>query len=513
MTQQQEKRTLANRLINGMKNIHSPEAEAAILGSITFEPSILPDVIKKLPSIEAFFLPENQIIYKSLMELQSQDKPIDAIAIRTHLTERDELEKAGNVDYIIKILEAVPSAANWAHYADIVRDKWKRRKVIAAGEKILKECESTGSAGESIHKIQQLAAGLEGAIEPNYSRPILKSLADVQAKPISFLWYNKIPMGMLTLLEGDGGLGKSFLSLYIAAKISTGGEWPDINELPDNKAPMGSVIILSAEDDLEHIIRPRLDTLKADVSKIISLEGVKVRNSEGKEGNEYFNLRDDMKALEQAISSCNDCKLVIIDPLSAYLGAKTDSHKDSDVRCVLSPLIELAERKQVAILGIMHLNKNSNNKAIYRGMGSVAFNAAARTAWMVSKDPDNPESKRRLFTPMKHNVLVEPTGLAFEIVDGKVVFEDEPLIMSADEALQSSTVESPLLDKAVNWLIEQLPTGRTVASTEISRLAAIEGITESTLRRAKRKIGVNSFPCEVQGKKTWFIKRGTQQSE
>jgi hypothetical protein len=312
-------------------------------------------------------------------------------------------------------------------------------------------------------------------------------------------------MGMLTLFLGDAGLGKSFLSLYIAAIVSTGGDWPDGDDLSKSQCPIGSVVILSAEDDLEHIIRPRLDTLKADCSKIISLEAVSVCNVDGNKFQKYFSLKDDLLALEQAIKSCTDCRLVIIDPLSAYLGDKTDSYRDSDVRSILAPLVQLAEQHQVAVIGVMHLNKNNDKKAIHRGLGSVAFTATARTVWLVSEDPENPASKRRLFTPLKHNVLVDPTGLALEIIDGKVVFEKEPLDMTADEALQGSTVDAPLLEKAKNWLIGQLPKGKSVATLALTEAAKQAGITPSTLRRAKEELNVHSFPIKIQDKNVWFV--------
>ncbi|MCX5632063.1 MAG: AAA family ATPase [Phycisphaerae bacterium] len=162
---------------------------------------------------------------------------MDAVMLRTYLTERNTLDKAGGVDYLVKILNAVPSAANAAHYAETVREKLKRRRLIAMGERIQNEIDSTGSTGESVFKIQQLVSGLDGAIEPvSGSQPVIKSLADVKALPINYLWFNKIPMGMLTLIQGGTGLGKSFLTLYLASKVSTGESWPDGDGLPDNKA-------------------------------------------------------------------------------------------------------------------------------------------------------------------------------------------------------------------------------------------------------------------------------------
>ena len=335
-------------------------------------------------------------------------------------------------------------------------------------------------------------------------RPIVVSLADVEPLQINWLWLNRIPLGMFTLILGDPGLGKSFLTLYMASKVSTGGMWLD-SEVPDNSAPIGSVVILTAEDDLSHVVRPRLDALGADTTKIVALEGVRIKDENDREHTEYFNLQKDLPALQQAIRNQKDTKLVIIDPLSAYLGGRIDSHKDADVRGVLRPLVELAEQCVVAVVGVTHLNKNATGKAVYRAMGSLAFLAAARTCWLVTADPNDSDSNRRLLTPAKHNVLIEPTGLAFEIVDGKVIFENEPVTMTADEALAtSSTIKAQALDQAKQWLSEQFTPGKSITATEIYKQAEEQGISKRTLERAKRELHIVSYQESVLGKKVWF---------
>lgn len=330
--------------------------------------------------------------------------------------------------------------------------------------------------------------------------PVLVRLGDVEPKPIHWLWFNRIPFGMLTLLVGDGGLGKSFLSLYMASRISTGAPWPDSSGLPDDTAPMGSTILLTAEDDLSYVVRPRLDAMSANANKIIAFEAVKNQS-----GQNFFNMQQDLPALKNAIQSLPDTRLVIIDPLSSYLGGKIDSHRDSDVRGVLMPLVQLAEETHIAILGIMHLNKAVGLKAVYRAIGSVAFAACARTVWLVTADPQEPNNGRRLFLPAKHNVLINPTGLAFSIDDGRVLFENGFVTTTADDALSGPKIDSPKLKKAKKWLENQLSSG-AIASTELSTLAKENGITESTLRRAKDSLDVISYPFAIEDKQIWFVK-------
>ena len=162
----------------------------------------------------------------------------------------------------------------------------------------------------------------------------------------------------------------------------------------------GSVILLTAEDDAADTVRLRLDAMGADVSRIHLLEAVQipVEDKDGKTTihKRTFCLQLDVAALMHAPPLIPDCRLISIDPLSAYLG-KTDAHKNADVRGVLTPLIELAQERRIAVLGIDHLNKRGTGPAIYRSMGSLAFVAAARAVWAVVRDKTDPT--RRLSCP------------------------------------------------------------------------------------------------------------------
>ncbi len=488
------------------KELFSIAGEAAVLGSMIIDHDCI-GLVLDIVSDKDFCLLENQKIFNALVSVYKKNNAVDSVMLRDELTNCKQLESVGGVEYIAKVMESVPSSANAVHYAGIVKEKSKLRKLVKTTEKINKIIETPdGSVGEKVRQIQQIAAGLEGAIEPSDgSEPIIIELSDVKPEPIKYLWFNKIPLGMITILVGDMGLGKTFMALDMAARVSTGGLWPDRDGTPDNHAPKGSTVILTAEDSISQTIRPRLDGLDADISKVRIIKGVKRKNTNGQyEG--YFNLQDDLPALQKAVQKRDDCKLVILDPLSAYLG-KIDSHKDADVRGVLLPLVDLAEKNNVAVIGIMHLNKNTTSKAVYRAMGSIAFLAAARTAWLISTDPEAPpKCKRRLFTPTKHNILIDPTGLAFEIVSGKVVFEDEPITITSDEALQTSTVVAVEKEKAIEWLQEILPIGTSLASTEVAKLAEEQGISEGTLRRAKPEAGVKSFPIRERGQNQWFLR-------
>ncbi|MGD0092903.1 MAG: AAA family ATPase [Planctomycetota bacterium] len=206
-------------------------------------------------------------------------------------------------------------------------------------------------------------------------RPVLRNLADVTPQEVRWLWPNRIPLGKLTIISGDPGLGKSYVSLDITARLSTGRGFPD---RPDH-CQVGNIIILNAEDEAEDTIRPRLDIMKADVRCISVMEAVRIGNKE-----KHFDLATDLAALEEAIHQTPGVLLVIVDPISAYLG-KTDSHKNAEVRSILSPFCKLIARMGVAVIGISHNNKTRETKAVYRTNGSIAFNATARAVWSIHR--------------------------------------------------------------------------------------------------------------------------------
>ena len=310
-------------------------------------------------------------------------------------------------------------------------------------------------------------------------------LADVQPEELQWLWPSRIPLGKLTIIAGDPGLGKSFVCLDIAARISSGRRWPDNAAI----SSPGGVVLLSAEDDIADTIRPRLDAAQADVGHITAIEGVRLV---GDKGISHFSLARDLPALEQCLTRSQNSKLVIIDPLTAYLG-RMDSHKNAEVRGLLAPLAQLAARHRVAVLAVTHLNKAMGSKALYRAMGSLAFTAAARAVWLVIADRNSPS--RRLMLPAKMNLAPGASGLAYTIIDGVVAWESEPIRMSADEALAAELTDASdpsERDEASEWLQEVLADG-PVPAANIWEQAKKNRIADRTLKRAKREIGVKAY--------------------
>jgi putative DNA primase/helicase len=316
--------------------------------------------------------------------------------------------------------------------------------------------------------------------------PVLVSLADIEPQDIEWLWERRLALGKLAGVQGDPGLGKSFLTLDMTARVSTGTPWPD-----GTPCPLGSVLLIGAEDDLADTIRPRLDAAGADPRKIVALEAVARIGEDGKPVPRGFTLAD-MPALTSTLRRMPDCKLVVIDPISAYL-ADTDSHNNAEIRGLLAPLAKLAAAHRVAVVMVTHQSKSGGSRAMYRSMGSLAFVAAARSAWLVVKDKDNP--RRRLFLPVKNNIGNDRTGLAFTVADhmghGVVEWERGEVTTTADEALAAEAgadegTRGPAPDArlaAERWLRELLKAGPVAVKTVQAEVKAA-GMSWATVRRA-----------------------------
>ena len=330
-------------------------------------------------------------------------------------------------------------------------------------------------------------------------RPYLVSVAasTIQPQKVDWLWPSRIAMGKLSIIAGPPGKGKSQLTLDMAARISRGDAWP----VDGRKAPLGTSLILSAEDDPHDTIVPRLIAAGADLNKVELLETVIEQGVE-----KTMNIERDMALLEEKLESIPDAKAVFIDPITAYLG-HIDSHKNSDVRGALAPLSAVAQRCHVAIIAVSHLNKNERGSANDRVSGSIAFTAAARATYFVTEDKDDPSL--RLFLSGKNNLAPDQDGLAFRITTieevPKIDWESNSVSVSADEAL--APIDEHVRGKrqiAKEFLKESLQDG-PVARSKITEAAANEDISAATLRRAKNELGVTAIKSGFEGGWEWVL--------
>jgi hypothetical protein len=319
--------------------------------------------------------------------------------------------------------------------------------------------------------------------------PRLTMLSDVQPERVGWLWHGRIALGKINLLDGDPGLGKSTITDDLAARVSTGAPMPD-GTRSDLDGPAG-VVILSAEDGMGDTIRPRLDAAGADTSRIAAIEAMEHA------GKERGVTLADLDAIETAIERVG-AKLVVIDPLMAYLGSETNSYRDQDVRGVLAPLARLAERHGVAIVLIRHLSKGAQSNVLYRGGGSIGIIGAVRVALMVGHDPDDPEGPRRILAVAKSNLAAFPPALAYHIEQmdngaSRIVWEGATHHTAAaiTATMQQGDGERSALDEAMDVLRTILADGR-VPADEVKQQARRAGVSDRTLDRAKTALDVRA---------------------
>jgi hypothetical protein len=299
-----------------------------------------------------------------------------------------------------------------------------------------------------------------------------RCLADIKPEEVDFLWHPYIPKGKLTLIEGDPGVGKSWLTCALATATAAGS-----GPLGWKEDTRGKVLMLSVEDGLADTIRPRLDSMGADVTHIEALEGPLVFNDAG------------LLRLEAEIIEVKPT-LVIIDPLVAYLGAGVDLHKANETRAVMARLSIIAEKYNCAIIAVRHITKGGRDKAIYRGIGSIDFTAACRSVLLVGNDPDDP--KRRAMVQIKCNLAPMGGAVGYEIREGQFFWTGESSL-TAERILASAIDEGRGSSRksAEEFLREILADG-PVPSKEIEKEAKGAGISQSTLTRAKEALGIRA---------------------
>ena len=310
-------------------------------------------------------------------------------------------------------------------------------------------------------------------------------VADVDREQVTWLWPGRIPRGKLVVLDGDPGVGKSTLTLTIAAKVSTGSPFPD-GAWPE----CGDVILLSAEDDIADTIRPRLEAAGADLNRCWVLPDV---HPEG-EPPRPPELPADLFLLEDLVKS-KAAALVVVDPLMAFLAGQVDSHRDQDVRRVLASMAYMAARTGAAVLIVRHMRKGAGS-ALDKGSGSIGIIGAARAGLLVAPDPE--DEGRRILAMTKSNLAKMPEALAYRLVNDELygaarVVWDGASRHTANDLVRARVDEdeAPALTEAARVLKEILADGPLPAGN-VKRMAAAAGVAERTLHRARHALGVTA---------------------
>ena len=297
-------------------------------------------------------------------------------------------------------------------------------------------------------------------------------MSEVQSQEIEWLWYPFIPYGKLTIIQGDPGDGKTTMVLNLAAKLSKG---EALDENMKVTEPV-NVIYQTAEDGLADTVKPRLELAGADCERIIVID----------ESDKSLSMVDER--LEQAIVRTG-ARLLILDPIQAYLGGGMDMNRANEARDMTKKLGALAEKTKCAIILIGHMNKASGKKAAYRGMGSIDFFAVARSVLLVGRVEG--ESNTRAVVQIKNNLAAFGHPKAFALSeDGFKWLGDYEI--TVDEVLGGITPKANKMEQAKQMLRELAETQSAVLSNEIFDRANELGISKRTLENAKKELGVQT---------------------
>jgi putative DNA primase/helicase len=370
-------------------------------------------------------------------------------------------------------------------------------------------------------------------------------LDTVTARNVDFIWPGRLAKGKHTAYAGEGGIGKSQVTIDMVARITNGSAWPDVKQIREQgwpkaleRAPRGHCVILSAEDDTADTIKPRLIAAGGNPAFVHVLDAVKTGDGERK-----FSLQDDLAKLKAFCIKLEKetgvpVVLIVIDPASSYMGGAIDASKNTAVRSVLDPITKLAQDLQCAVVSITHFRKGTSAKAVDKVMDSVAFVNAPRCALGSYLDPsdvgdfnnEGGDVRRYVFVPMKTNLPgARPAGLAYRIEeviggpglidarDGSPIKTSKIVWMGRTDltADEISRIENdrgtPKLNEAMRFTREALPEDVPVPVAEVTEAAEAAGIMPATFKRARQRLRVKALAPEMPGgPRSWVRPSGAR---
>ncbi|MGE3266014.1 AAA family ATPase [Methylocystis sp.] len=336
----------------------------------------------------------------------------------------------------------------------------------------------------------------------DHPAPIVKltRASSLKPEPISWLWPGWLARRKMHIVGGQPGAGKTTIAMCMAATLTTGGRWPD-----GSHSPLGNVVIWSGEDDPADTLVPRLLASGADMDRIYFVDEV-IQGADRRP----FDPSKDMEGLEKAIADAGGCAMIIVDPVvNAVAG---DSHKNTETRRALQPLVDLAASANAALLGITHFSKGTaGREPIERITGSIAFGAIARVVMIAAKEgeTDDGSPPRRFLARAKNNIGPDEGGFAYELRqepmpgDARIIASiaafGEAIEGTARDMLAAAEAESSedkgAFSDAEDFLRKQLAEG-PVATKELHAAAAAHAIGWRTVERAKQALGVEAFRHE-----------------
>ena len=471
---------------------HLVEAEEAVLGSLITNNELF-DRVSDFLAAEHFYVQANQKIYDVIRALIRSGREASDLTVKAHLPADAGADGMNTEQYVRHLMLQATTLVSVIDFARVIVDMAARRDLIAVSEELRQrayQADIDDPPHEQIEEAERKLALLKSGLNGSSSHTALRvtCVNNVEPEAIKYIWPGRLARGHVTLLSGAPGTGKSQISDDITARITTGTAWPD-----SGVAPLGRVVRLSAEDTVKDVIRPRLEAAGADLQRVHVIE-----LAIGKDGKERtFNLQQDIAGLQRVVTEMGDVALVIIDPITSYMGSNVYFHRTTDVRAVLEPLARFADEAGVAVLAISHPPKAAQASAINSVTGSLAFVAAARMVFITA---DEAETERRLLLSVKNNLGAKAPGLGYRmeqrivskgIVSSHIAWDSAPVTVTADEALRQSGADTGKFADAKEFLLDMLSSGRISAET-VTAAAERQDISKRTLRRARKDLKVKA---------------------
>ncbi len=326
-------------------------------------------------------------------------------------------------------------------------------------------------------------------------------LSQIVRRELDWLWPGRLALGKLAMFDGDPGRGKSLVTLDLCARVTTGRPMPD----GTGATPPATVAIIQGEDYADDTVAPRLVSLKADLQRVF-IFGDDVLHKHGP-----FGLPSQIDILDEALTA-NEPRLLIIDPIMAFLDRDVLALSDQSIRRALSPLAKLAEQHRCAVVLVRHLNKKASLRSMYRGGGSIGFNAASRSSWLFTDDPH--DRSRLLMAQIKNNLADPQPTLAYRILRESCMPPRldwlGPTSWTADQLLDHNRKsEMPLpRERAREFLTELFRSGPQPTNT-IWDAAQSVGLKRRTIQYARQELGIRSLPVWTGEKRvTWWLMPG-----
>jgi 5S rRNA maturation endonuclease (ribonuclease M5) len=391
------------------------------------------------------------------------------------------------------------------HAADVATSLHGHSQVLVVAPVEGKDAADHIAAG---HRLEELVPIAMETHDQGQRRMVLTPADTIRPKPVFWLWKKRLALGTLGLLAGREGLGKSTLAYWAAARVTRGELYGHYEHTPK------AVLICATEDSWEHTIVPRLMAAGADLSKIYRVDVVSAL-----EVHVGLSLPRDLHELEHNALAV-DAALLLLDPLMSRLG-DLDTHRDAEVRQALEPLVAIADRTGMAILGLIHHNKGGSTDPLQLVMGSKAFTAVARSVHTVVPDPDDEEDRRRLFGTPKNNLgRTDLPTFSFTIESHRIDTDEGDawtgmLVWGEQESrniydLMRSSADSPQertdAKDAQDWLKDYLESkGGSAPSAGAKFAAKAAGHSDKSIRTARERLKIEVVRTGFQGGSEWRI--------